>query len=264
MSNSAPNRPVTALTFHRFCGALDRRNWIKRLDLYRYVEYPVVWDYLVVDLAQHAHILDVGSATSILPLFFAFCGYKTTSIDINDVTIQKQSHLLAKREGRLFENGLLRFEHKDVCALPYADGTFDAVTAISMLEHIPGDGDSIAMRELARVLKPGGRLILTCPFSTKGFNPGRSPYSSAATQRVYDDQAITTRLIAPTSLDVRTRLYFSNKHVDFEKLWRAIPQVLINGIGWTGLALLCSRVFFAPNLTPGAVGAHGICVIAVK
>jgi ubiquinone/menaquinone biosynthesis C-methylase UbiE len=167
-------------------------------------------------------------------------------------------------EGRLVRGGLLRFERQDVCALPYGDGTFDAVTAISMLEHVPDQGDSMAVREMARVLKPGGRLILTTPFTAGEFDPGRPPYSSSTTQRVYNDQAITTRLIAPSALDVTARLHFSNRWLDFEKWWRRIPQVLINGIGWTGLALVSSRLFFAPTLRPGAMGARAVCVVLVK
>jgi ubiquinone/menaquinone biosynthesis C-methylase UbiE len=44
----------------------------------------------------------------------------------------------------------------DALALPYADGTFDRVIASEVLEHIPDD--VAAMRELARVLKPGGAM----------------------------------------------------------------------------------------------------------
>ena len=45
----------------------------------------------------------------------------------------------------------------DVCALPFQDGSFDSVTANWMLYHVP-DVD-LAVSELARVLRPGGRLV---------------------------------------------------------------------------------------------------------
>lgn len=50
----------------------------------------------------------------------------------------------------------------DVTALDFRDGAFDAVVSFDVLEHVP-DYRS-AMREFARVLKPGGALVLTAPF----------------------------------------------------------------------------------------------------
>ncbi len=46
----------------------------------------------------------------------------------------------------------------DGLALPFADGSFDRVIAAEVLEHLPAD--TTAMAELARVLKPGGRLVI--------------------------------------------------------------------------------------------------------
>jgi SAM-dependent methyltransferase len=45
--------------------------------------------------------------------------------------------------------------------LPFADGTFDRVVAAEVLEHLPQDDR--AMRELFRVLKPGGQIAVTVP-----------------------------------------------------------------------------------------------------
>jgi len=47
----------------------------------------------------------------------------------------------------------------DVCELPFRDGVFDAVVNIQVLEHIKEPG--VCVSEMARVLKPGGQLILT-------------------------------------------------------------------------------------------------------
>jgi ubiquinone/menaquinone biosynthesis C-methylase UbiE len=49
----------------------------------------------------------------------------------------------------------------DVRRLPFADASFDVVTAMDIVEHI--DDDKAAACEIFRVLKPGGRLLVTVP-----------------------------------------------------------------------------------------------------
>jgi SAM-dependent methyltransferase len=49
----------------------------------------------------------------------------------------------------------------DVCDLPLAGGAVDAVVSANLLEHVPDDVG--ALRELARVLRPGGRAAIIVP-----------------------------------------------------------------------------------------------------
>ncbi len=49
----------------------------------------------------------------------------------------------------------------DVCAMPYADKQFDIVVAFDLLEHIPDHVQ--AVKEINRVLKPGGYFVITVP-----------------------------------------------------------------------------------------------------
>lgn len=49
----------------------------------------------------------------------------------------------------------------DIQAVGFRDETFDTVISCETVEHVPNPGGAI--RELARVLKPGGRLLLTTP-----------------------------------------------------------------------------------------------------
>ena len=50
----------------------------------------------------------------------------------------------------------------DITKIPESDGSFDAVMCIEVLEHVPHPVD--ALRELSRLLKAGGYLIVTTPF----------------------------------------------------------------------------------------------------
>ena len=49
----------------------------------------------------------------------------------------------------------------DATNLPFPDGAFDAVIVAEILEHIPGD--TAALAEIARVLRPGGTVAVTVP-----------------------------------------------------------------------------------------------------
>jgi SAM-dependent methyltransferase len=52
----------------------------------------------------------------------------------------------------------------DLTRLPYADGAFDAAVCGWVLEHLPDP--AMGLRELARVLAPGGKLLLMCTEDT--------------------------------------------------------------------------------------------------
>ncbi|MBT2117218.1 methyltransferase domain-containing protein [Dyella sp. LX-66] len=68
---------------------------------------------------------------------------------------------LAERLQRLGGYGDVHFE--DVTRLSLADGSQDVVLSFDVLEHVPDY--KAALREFARVLKPGGSLIATFPFT---------------------------------------------------------------------------------------------------
>lgn len=68
----------------------------------------------------------------------------------------------------------------DICAIPEPDASYDAIMCIEVFEHLPSP--VLAISEFSRLLKPGGRLIITAPFCSlthfapyhyySGFNRG--------------------------------------------------------------------------------------------
>ena len=53
--------------------------------------------------------------------------------------------------------------HQDLCRLTFSDASFDLVLCNELFEHV--QDLELAFREIARVLRPGGRLLATCPLA---------------------------------------------------------------------------------------------------
>ncbi len=61
-----------------------------------------------------------------------------------------------------------RLLHADACALPLADASVDAVVSANLLEHIPDDVR--ALREAARILRPGARAAFVVPAGPRTYD----------------------------------------------------------------------------------------------
>ena len=68
------------------------------------------------------------------------------------------ANMLKRARRKCGKYGAVRFEQADITQLRYPDGSFDAVVAANVIHLL--DDPYIALRELDRVCKPGGRLII--------------------------------------------------------------------------------------------------------
>lgn len=68
---------------------------------------------------------------------------------------------LAIGKNRLADMPNIVWRKEDIQSLSFPTNTFDTIISCETIEHIPNPHQ--ALKELYRVLKPGGRLILTCP-----------------------------------------------------------------------------------------------------
>lgn len=110
-------------------------------------------------------VLDVGAGTGVSTIEFARDGAYAVGVDLS------LGMLAAGRQARP-ELPLLA---GDALALPFADATFDAVTIAFALRNL---ADPIAgLRELHRVTRPGGRLVV-CEFSHPTSGAFRTAYLS--------------------------------------------------------------------------------------
>lgn len=65
------------------------------------------------------------------------------------------------------------FREADLTAAPFATGSFDLVICSHVLEHVPDD--AAALREIFRILRPGGRALLLVPFALDGDGTDEDP-----------------------------------------------------------------------------------------
>jgi len=98
---------------------------------------------------RRPRILDVGCGTGANLLMLSKYG------DAEGVDISEDALAFCRERG--LENVKLGAAEK----LPYEDGTFDLVTALDVVEHL--DDDLGGLREMRRVLRPGGRVLLFVP-----------------------------------------------------------------------------------------------------
>jgi len=101
-------------------------------------------------------ILEVGPGTGYYTLDVADWVKPDGEVDILDLQPEMLDHTM-RRAG---ERGLANVTptQSDATSLPFGEGTYDAAYLVTVLGEIP-DQDA-ALRELARVLKPGGRLVV--------------------------------------------------------------------------------------------------------
>jgi ubiquinone/menaquinone biosynthesis C-methylase UbiE len=75
--------------------------------------------------------------------------------------------VVRKAEGKVGHLPGIMLNHADIYTLPYPDNTFDAAILSEVLEHLERDVD--ALREVLRVLKPGGVVAITVPNASYPF-----------------------------------------------------------------------------------------------
>ena len=99
-------------------------------------------------------ILDVATGTGLVAFALARAGAGEV------VGVDQSEEMLAAARARLAAEPTLsprlRFERAEAERLPFADGEFDALTFTYLLRYV--DDRLATMRELARVLRPGGRI----------------------------------------------------------------------------------------------------------
>jgi len=101
-------------------------------------------------------VLEIGPGTGYYTLEIAEWVGSQGAVEIFDIQQEMLDHTMRRAGERGIEN--ISARRGDAVSLPYEDGSFDAVVLVTVLGEIP-DGDT-ALGEIARVLRPGGRLVV--------------------------------------------------------------------------------------------------------
>jgi demethylmenaquinone methyltransferase/2-methoxy-6-polyprenyl-1,4-benzoquinol methylase len=146
--------PQVRAMFDRIAGIYDLLNTVMTAGLHHR------WRARAVQLAEVGHgarVLDVATGTG--DLAFALAGEvgRSGSVLATDFSEAMLEIARAKSQSRT-DGGAISFEWANALALPFADDEFDAATVgfgVRNFSDLPQ-----GLRELARVVKPGGRVVV--------------------------------------------------------------------------------------------------------
>jgi ubiquinone/menaquinone biosynthesis C-methylase UbiE len=188
---------------------LFHRSWDKLHS--RCIEYP----YAASQLGESKKILDVGTTKSDIVWinWLDNLPIEVYATDYDNMNTEVQN---------------LKFVQSDVRKLPFEDNYFDKILAVSVIEHIgledsqvlegtpevSSEGDIDAIKELKRILKPGGEIIMTLPYSKESFIYHK-------TARIYSKNEIEkiNRLLKPKSID-----YYEYQHSKSKNLYEEFKK----------------------------------------
>lgn len=181
----------------------------------------------MVPRSKSMRVLDVGCGTGLNARILRDMGHTVVGTDLSPVAIE-----------RLKEAGFEGYVCDVPAGLPFESGSFDLVYASEVIEHI-GDTEGF-LAELARVLKPGGMLMLSTPNSA--FWPfrilgllGRTPteVQHPGHLRFFSKRSLTDAIADAGFADIST----SARHIYF----------LLPGSVASPLAVALRRIGFTPE-----------------
>ena len=212
-------------------------------------------------LAAGARVLDLGAGSCPYRALFAHCRYETQDF-------------AGLEDAQLRYGGYGDIDYRcDIASVPVADASFDAILCTEVLEHVAEPIE--AVKEMARILKSGGRLMLTAPLGSGihqepyHFYGGYTPYwyqhflgAAGFTQIRVDANAGSFRFFAQEAIRFvqTTRPFKLGMPLPLELLWLPLWLLLLPLLGLL-IPLVCRLLDRYDREQRFTVGYH---VTAIK
>jgi SAM-dependent methyltransferase len=184
------------------------------MDSTRYFEFDEVWK--ILQGHSFSRYLDVSSPR-LMPLFLLKATPDATAELINPDCIDlKETERLANA---LRLRSRCVFSNTTLADTQFSPASFDLITCLSVLEHIPND--KAALEIMWSLLRPGGKLILTLPCMSRPLEQyiSQNPYGVLNPdddgytfwQRYYDREQLTISIYSVAGMPARMTVYGEKK-----------------------------------------------------
>lgn len=155
---------------------------------------------------EHSSVLDTGCVNTFLPIWLSKRSRQVIASDLLGERIYKNAlrriGILKKKPSEApierwyrainYKTSNIRIRSVDITSMPYPDESFDAISSISVIEHIPAFERAIA--EMYRCLKNGGKLFITtdCAPEPIPYNKGCRYFSHEELQEIFRNYPVTS------------------------------------------------------------------------
>lgn len=222
----------------------------ERYDHGRDVGYhKLIDDQAAAIVGRHARgkeALEVGCGTGLILGRVAPLAARAVGIDLSP-------GMLAEARARGLD-----VHEADAHALPFADASFDVAYSFKVLAHVPQWERALA--EMARVLRPGGRLIFDVYNRRSLRYLIKRLWGPRATSTSFDEAAISTRFLRPA--EARAQLPAGTRLIDEAGIRIAIPHPIVCRLPLVGA--MAMRLEWAAMSSPLARVAGFYVLIAER